>query len=103
MMPAWMTYAAGQGNPRIACFARNVFDVEAADDATAAQEGIAAFKQWLKKIGSYTSFADAGIPASGIDKIAERTAFLADLWGLTDYNVENISEIYRACGPFKEE
>jgi len=103
VMPAWMTYAASQGNRRIACFARGVFDVKTEDDSAAAQKGIEAFRQWLKQIGSYTSFADAGIPASGIDKVAERTAFLANLWGLTDYNVDNISEIYRMCGPFKDE
>ena len=103
MMPAWMTYAAAQGNRRIAQFARNVLDIEADDDEAAAREGIAAFKQWLKKIGSTTSFADAGIPESDIDKITERTAFLATLWGMTDYNEDNISEIYRMCGPFKDE
>jgi len=103
MMPAWMTYAAARGNRRIAQFARNVFDIDTADDAAAAREGTAAFKQWLKKIGSYTSFAEAGIPATDIDKITERRVALANLWGLTDYNADNISEIYRMCGPFKEE
>jgi alcohol dehydrogenase YqhD (iron-dependent ADH family) len=102
VMPAWMTYAAGQGNRRIASFARNVFDITAEDDATAAHAGTAAFKQWLAKIGSYTSFADAGIPASGIDKITEQTVRLANLWGLTHYNEENISGIYRTCGPFAD-
>jgi len=103
VMLGWMTYASGKGNRRIARFARNVLGIEAADDDTAAREGIGAFRQWLKQIGSYTSFADAGIPASGIDRITERTAFLANLWGLTDYNADNISEIYRMCGPFKDE
>jgi len=59
------------------------------------------FKAWLKKIGTYTAFEDAGIPESDIDKITERTAVLANLWGLTDYNADNIGEIYRMCGPFK--
>jgi len=99
-MLAWMKYAGERGNRRIARFARNVFDVEAADDDAAASEGIEAFRQWLQKVGSYTSFADAGIPESDIEKISERTAFLANLWGLEDYNAENISEIYRMCEPF---
>lgn len=104
MMPAWMTYASGKGNRRIACFARGVMGVTAEDDAAAAQEGIAAFKQWLGKIGAYTCFADAGIPESGIAKITERTVALANLWGMADqYNAGNISEIYHMCAPFKEE
>ncbi|NQT87043.1 iron-containing alcohol dehydrogenase [bacterium] len=103
MMPAWMTYAAGQGNPRIAQFARNVFDIEAEDDAAAAEQGTAAFKAWLKKIGSWTTFADAGIPESGIPAITDRTVALATLWGLDAYNADNISAIYRMCAPFKGE
>ena len=59
----------------------------------------------LKQIGSYTTFADAGIPQSGIERITERTVALANLWGMTDhgYNADSISGIYRMCGPFKEE
>lgn len=101
VMPAWMTYAVRNGNGKIARFARNVFDVEPADDEAAALEGIRAFKEWLRKIGTYTVFADAGIPESDIGRITERTAVLANLWGLTDYNQDNISEIYGMCGPFK--
>jgi len=105
VMLAWMTYAAGKGNARIARFARNVLDIESADDEIAAREGIEAFRQWLERSGSYTTFADAGIPESGIDKITERTVVLANLWGMTEhgYNAESISEVYRMCGPFKEE
>lgn len=104
-MLAWMTYASAQGNPCIANLARNVFDVTEDDDAAAAKEGVERFRRWLKKIGSYTCFADAGIPESDIDKITERTSFLANLWGIAEhgYNAETISEIYRLCGPFKEE
>ena len=40
---------------------------------------------------------------SDIDKITERTVALATLWGAADYNAENISEIYRMCGPFSQE
>jgi len=103
VMPAWMTYAAGEGNPRIAQFGRNVFGVTAEDDATAAKEGITAFKQWLTKSGTYTSFADAGIPASDIDRITKQTVALATLWGADAYNAENISQIYGMCGPFADE
>ena len=102
VMLAWMKYASDNGNARIAKFARNVFDIDAADDAAAAEEGIEAFRGWLKQAGSYTCFADAGIPESDIDKITERTVALAELWGAEDYNASNISEIYRMCGPFKD-
>jgi alcohol dehydrogenase YqhD (iron-dependent ADH family) len=103
VMLAWMKYASEHGNARIAKFARNVFDIQAGDDVSAAADGIEAFRAWLKKSGSYTCFADAGIPESGIEKITERTVALANLWGLDAYNTENISEIYRMCGPFKGE
>ncbi len=101
VMPAWMTYAVRHGNKQITRLAREVFGVEIEDDEAAAMEGIRLFKAWLAKIGTFTAFEDAGIPESDIEKITERTAILAELWGLTDYNRDNISEIYRMCGPFK--
>jgi alcohol dehydrogenase YqhD (iron-dependent ADH family) len=103
VMPAWMTYAVRNGNRKITRFAREIFGVETENDETAAMEGIRLFKAWLKKIGTYTAFEDAGIPESGIAKVTERTAVLAQLWGLADYNADNISEIYGMCGPFKAE
>jgi len=103
VMPAWMTYAVRNGNRKITRFAREVFGVELEDDEAAAMEGIRLFKAWLRKIGTYTAFEDAGIPESGIAKVTERTAVLAQLWGLSDYNAGNISEIYGMCGPFKAE
>jgi len=103
VMPAWMTYAVRNGNTRVARFAREVFGVAIEDDEAAAMEGIRLFKAWLKKIGTHTAFEDAGIPESDIEKITERTVILANLWGLTDYNEDNISEIYGMCGPFKAE
>ena len=105
-MLAWTAYAAENCNTaRIAQLARNIMGVTEDDDLAAAKEGIETFRQWLEKIGSYTCFADAGIPESDIDKITERTAFLADLWGITEhgYNADSISGIYRMCGPFKNE
>jgi alcohol dehydrogenase YqhD (iron-dependent ADH family) len=103
VMLAWMKYASDRGNTRISSFVRNVLDIQCADDAEAAKEGIEAFRRWLKQSGSYTCFADAGIPESGIERITERTVALANLWGMRDYNAENISEIYRMCGPFESE
>ena len=103
VMLAWMKYAAEKGNARVAMFARNVLDIEADDDLVAAGAGIEKFTAWLKQVGSCTCFADAGIPESDIDRITERTVALATLWGAEDYNAENISEIYRMCGPFKQE
>lgn len=45
----------------------------------------------------------AGISESDIDKITQRTVALANLWVEEDYNSDNISAIYRMCGPFKGE
>jgi alcohol dehydrogenase YqhD (iron-dependent ADH family) len=93
VMPAWMTWAARQNPARFARLARRVFHVEAADDATAAREGIASLKKWFAAIGSPVTLAEGKIPPDDIDRIADNAFALAQIWGLKAYTKEVILEI----------
>jgi len=97
VIPGWMSYQAQRAPARLARFARQVFGVEAADDAAAALQGIAALKGWYVRVGSPTSLGAAGIPAADIDKIAENAVMLAKKWRLKDYTQEVIAEILQLC------
>ena len=97
VIPGWMSYQAQRAPARLARFARQVFGVEAADDAAAALQGIAALKGWYERVGSPTSLGAAGIPAADIDKIAENAVMLAKKWRLKDYTREVIAEILQLC------
>ena len=97
VIPGWMSYQAQRAPARLARFARQVFGVEAADDAAAALQGIAALKGWYERVGSPTSLGAAGIPAADIDKIAENAVMLAKKWRLKDYTQEVIAEILQLC------
>jgi alcohol dehydrogenase YqhD (iron-dependent ADH family) len=91
-IPAWMTWAHGKGNRKVAQFGRNVFGEKSAE------KGIAALKSWFGKIGSPTSLAKADIPASDIGRITDSTLQLAKTWGLDQqYTRDVITELYGLC------
>ena len=97
VIPGWMRYQAKRSPARLARLARQVFGVEATDDSAAALKGIVALQGWYERVGSPTSLAAAGIPASDIDKIAENAVMLAKKWRLRDYSREVIAEILQLC------
>jgi alcohol dehydrogenase YqhD (iron-dependent ADH family) len=89
--PAWMSWAAGRGNPKVERFAREVFGVKGAG------KGIAALKRWFDRIGSPTTLPKAGIPEADIPKIVPYARELAAHWGLKGYTDDVIEGIYRTC------
>jgi alcohol dehydrogenase YqhD (iron-dependent ADH family) len=96
-IPAWMKYAAGKGNRKVARFGERIFGVTAGSEADKARKGIEAFEAWFRKIGSPVRFGEARIPAGEIPEIAANARDLAEAWGLTDYSQEIIAGIYRDC------
>jgi hypothetical protein len=98
VIPGWMKYASQKNPAKFAQFARRVFSIadEKSLEPTAAK-GIDALKSWFKKIGNPVSLADANIPATEIDRIAENATMLAKKWGLTDYTKEEIAKVLTLC------
>ena len=92
--PAWMTWESRRRADRVAAFARRMMDVQLADDAAAAAEGIARFRAWLKKIGNPITLGECGIAAEHIPELARHAAILAKAWGTgEEYTPEVCAEI----------
>ncbi len=97
LTPGWMDYAVESNPKRFARFAREIFGVEDRADTEAAREGIRRLKAWFTEIGSPTSLGEVRIPAGDIDRITANAYRLAQVWQLTDYTPEVISDILRRC------
>lgn len=61
MLPAFMTFMAAHKPRRVALMARNVFNLDIADDAEAAKAGIEALKDFFKSIGMPVTFRELGV------------------------------------------
>lgn len=75
LYPAWAKYVWKENPARFAQFARNVWDVQEADDALAAEAGIAAMAQFFKELGMPQSLREFGITEAQIPALAELCTF----------------------------
>lgn len=98
---ATMRYYLKERTARYAQFAREVFGLRETDDMIAATAGIAALEAWFKKIGTPTTFAEAGITdPDAVEKLAPDALLTAAAWGEVEafgYNVEMIKEQFELC------
>jgi len=97
VVPGWMNFMVDKKTKIFARFARNIFDIKEERDKDAALKGIRTFKEWFEKIGSPTSFKDAGIPLNDIDSLVDSTFDLAKVWGIKEYTKDDIKEVYKMC------
>ena len=94
--PAWMTWESRRRTDRLAAFARRIMDVREEDDATAAAQGIARFRAWLKKIGNPVTLRECGLAETQIPELARHAELLAQAWGTgPEYNAATCAEILR--------
>ena len=68
--PAWMTFAAQSRPEKIAQFGRRVFGVTAADDHTAALEGIQRLKDFYREVGLPVTLRELGITDADYQRFA---------------------------------
>ena len=89
IMPAWMKWYKNQNLDAFERFAREIFGVNSAD------EGIAAFKAWLSKIGAPVSLKAVGIEGETLDEVINLAYDYATNWRKDKlYTKENIKEIF---------
>lgn len=72
VVPAWMRYVAERNVGKVAQFARRVMDVTAADDHTAAINGIERLRAFYHSIGMPLSFTELGIEHPDIPRLVEK-------------------------------
>ena len=87
--PAWMRYVMEEDKEKFERFAKEIFG------KSSAEEGIKAFKSWLKSVGAPTSLRDAGIPESDIEKITDNAAMRAPFGKLKKLYRKDIKEILK--------
>lgn len=89
IMPAWMKWYKSRNLSAFERFAREIFGVNSAD------EGIAAFKAWLSKIGAPVSLKAVGIEGETLDEVVNLAYDYAANWRKDKlYTKENIKEIF---------
>ena len=89
IMPAWMKWYKSRNLGVFERFAREIFGVNSAD------EGIAAFKAWLIKIGAPVSLKAVGIEGGTLDEVVNLAHDYAANWRKDKlYTKENIKAIF---------
>ena len=89
IMPAWMKWYKSRNLGAFERFAREIFGVNSAD------EGIAAFKAWLSKIGAPVSLKAVGIEGETLDEVINLAYDYAVNWRKDKlYTKENIKAIF---------
>ena len=89
IMPAWMKWYKSRNLSAFERFAWEIFGVNSAD------EGIAAFKAWLSKIGAPVSLKAVGIEGETLDEVVNLAHDYAVNWRKDKlYAKENIKEIF---------
>ena len=89
IMPAWMKWYKSRNLGAFERFAREIFGVNSAD------EGIAAFKAWLSKIGAPVSLKAVGIEGETLEEVVNLAYDYAANWRKDKlYTKENIKAIF---------
>ena len=89
IMPAWMKWYKSRNLSAFERFAREIFGASSAD------EGIAAFKAWLSKIGAPVSLKAVGIEGETLDEVVNLAYDYAANWRKDKlYTKENIKAIF---------
>ena len=89
IMPAWMKWYKSRNLSAFERFAREIFGVNSAD------EGIAAFKAWLSKIGAPVSLKSVGIESETLEEVVNLAYDYAVNWRKDKlYTKENIKAIF---------
>jgi alcohol dehydrogenase YqhD (iron-dependent ADH family) len=70
VIPAWMKYFSNRYQSRFALFARNVFDVQEADDTKAAEICREKLVEWFKSLNVPTTFAEADIYSIDVEQLS---------------------------------
>ena len=95
---ATLKYHVHEKTERFARMAREIMGVYEEDDLKAAQKGTELLSAWFQKIGAPVNFAQAGMPADELDKLAEDALLTAKMWGMESYwTKERAMDMLKLC------
>lgn len=72
IVPAWMSFVAGQKPAKVAQFGRRVFDVQTSDDVEAAREAVSSLRGFFRSIGLPVTMKELGIDAPDINLLVRK-------------------------------
>ncbi|MFM2480571.1 iron-containing alcohol dehydrogenase [Celerinatantimonas sp. YJH-8] len=84
IIPAWMKWYHPQNPEQFARFAKEIFNLETAE------EGIAALENWFNKVGTPTRLGQFAIPASDLEKITRNVLGNAEYFGIGTIYTEDV-------------
>lgn len=100
LTPQWMRYVLSDKTvARFAMYARNVWDIDVADDYEAARAGIDRTEQFFTELGLPKTLTEIGIDDSQFEQMAAeaiRTSGLSTR-SYVKLSVEDVVKIYRMC------
>ncbi len=100
LTPRWMRYVLNDETVhRFAMYARNVWDVDAADDREAALAGIEKTEKWFEEMGLPKTLGEVGIDDSCLDEMAKeavRTSGISSR-AYVKLTQSDVRKIYEMC------
>lgn len=96
--PHWMEHVLAQDNVDLfACYARNVWKVEADSDWAAAKAGIEKTREFFISLGIPAKLEQVGIDGSRLEEMAEKAVRFGPLGDLKKLNKEDVQAILTAA------
>ncbi len=98
LFPVWMEYVLDEKTaPKLAQYARNVWQVVHADDIQAARLGIAATRTFFNELGMPATLADVDIAGDKIETMAEGACKFGPIGMFRKLQKEDVSHILMAA------
>lgn len=99
LFPAWAKFVYKANVKRFAQFARNVWDVDEADDEKAAQKGIMEMQNFFKLLKMPSSLGDFNIGGESINELSDLCTFskTRKIKSFIELDYDNVKEIFKIC------
>ncbi len=99
LFPAWAKWIYKHNTERFARFAREVFDINEADDEIASQKGIDAMSDFFAYIGMPTRLSEFGVAKDSLEKLTKLCTFnyTRTVKSYVELGAKEIKEIFELC------
>lgn len=96
--PHWMQYVLDADNAyKFAEYARNVWDVDEADEMKAAKQGILKTAEFFQSLGAPLSLEEAGIDGSKVKQMAEKAVAFGPIGDFRQLEKKDVEAILKNC------
>jgi hypothetical protein len=94
--PVWMRYVLDEKTaPRFAQMARNVWNINEADEMTAAEKGIEAVRNFFNSLDMLARLSDVDIPGDHFEEMAQKDCIFGKTGSFKRLDVDDVVEILK--------